>query len=65
MKIIDIKLNVAITRARRQLIMTGNEQTLQQSEIFAKLIDSTRQSGGYLDAEALPLPPKYFNSEKK
>lgn len=64
-QIIDRKLNVAITRARRQLIMTGNEQTLQQSEIFAKLIDSTRQSGGYLDAEALPLPPKYFNSEKK
>lgn len=35
---IDRKLNVAITRARKQMIMTGNVKTLRHNEVFARLI---------------------------
>ena len=44
---IDRKLNVAITRARKQLILTGNEPTLRQNQIFAELIDYIKEKGGY------------------
>jgi superfamily I DNA and/or RNA helicase len=36
--VIDRKLNVAITRARKQLIMTGNKEILCQNSIFRQLI---------------------------
>ena len=35
---IDRKLNVAMTRARKQLLMTGRQDVLQQNEIFKDLI---------------------------
>lgn len=35
---IDRKLNVAITRAREQLVMTGHTPTLMANELFAELI---------------------------
>lgn len=37
-KTIDRKLNVAMTRARKQLLMTGNEQILSQNPVFSELI---------------------------
>ena len=43
---IDRKLNVAITRARKQLILTGNESTLRQNQLFAELIDYIKEKGG-------------------
>ena len=49
---IDRKLNVAITRARKQLILTGNEQTLRHNQIFAELIDYIKEKGGYYAIES-------------
>lgn len=49
---IDRKLNVAITRARKQLILTGNESTLRQNQIFAELIDYIKEKGGYYAEKA-------------
>lgn len=48
---IDRKLNVAITRARKQLILTSNEQTLRQNQLFAELIDYIKEKGGYYTIE--------------
>ena len=44
---IDRKLNVAITRARKQLILIGNEPTLRHNQLFAELIDYIKEKGGY------------------
>lgn len=49
---IDRKLNVAITRARKQLILTGNEQTLRHNQLFAELIDYIKEKGGYYAEKA-------------
>lgn len=45
---IDRKLNVAITRVRKQLILTGNESTLRQNQLFAELIDYIKEKDGYV-----------------
>lgn len=47
-KAIDRKLNVAITRARKQLILTGNEATLRQNQLFSELIDYIKRKDGRL-----------------
>jgi DNA replication ATP-dependent helicase Dna2 len=39
---VDRKLNVAITRARRHLILVGNESILKGNEIYKKLIENVR-----------------------
>ena len=45
-QVIDRKLNVALTRARLQMIMTGHIPTLQQNENFRKMIDEITEKGG-------------------
>lgn len=49
--VIDRKLNVAVTRARRQMIMTGNPLILRHNALFAGLLDYVRSKGGYLEQE--------------
>lgn len=41
---IDRKLNVALTRARKQLIITGNSQTICRNAIFRQLIDDIQNA---------------------
>ena len=53
--IIDRKLNVAITRARRQLILTGNEKLLKQDRIFKELIETSPSIA--LPEEGNGMPP--------
>ena len=47
--IIDRKLNVAITRARKQLILTGNPQILENNLTFYKLMEFIRMKNGYIE----------------
>ena len=42
-QLIDRKLNVALTRARKQLIITGNETLLSRNALFKALIDHIRE----------------------
>ena len=46
-RVIDRKLNVAITRARKQMIMTGNENILKCNPVFNQLIERYRINGEY------------------
>ena len=48
--IIDRKLNVAITRARKQMIMTGNPEILRNNQIFNELMQYVKGKGGYWKA---------------
>ena len=47
--IIDRKLNVAITRARKQMIMTGNPEILRNNQIFSQLMEYVKSRGGYMN----------------
>ncbi|WP_306302254.1 DEAD/DEAH box helicase [Segatella paludivivens] len=49
--IIDRKLNVAITRARKQMILTGNAEILNNDIIFKSLIEHIKSKGGYIEYE--------------
>lgn len=45
---VDRKLNVAVTRAKEQLLILGAEEVLRNSEIFVKLIELIKSKGGYI-----------------
>ena len=47
--IIDRKLNVALTRAKKQLVLTGNPELLSHNTVFAQLINHVRQHGLFID----------------
>ncbi len=48
--VIDRKLNVAITRARKQLLLTGNPQVLATNFTFYKLMEHIRAHNGYIES---------------
>ena len=45
---VDRKLNVAITRAKEQLIILGTEEVLRNNGVFGELIDFIKSKGGYI-----------------
>jgi superfamily I DNA and/or RNA helicase len=45
--LIDRKLNVALTRARKQLFITGNPALLSNNPVYRQLIGHIRSKGGY------------------
>lgn len=48
---IDRKLNVALTRARRQMIMTGCPDVLSTNTVFNELIGYVKSKEGYLERQ--------------
>ncbi|MDK2842901.1 MAG: replication ATP-dependent helicase/nuclease Dna2, partial [Anaerophaga sp.] len=50
--VVDRKLNVTLTRARKQIILTGNEAVLGHDEIYGRLISDIRDNGGYFQRGA-------------
>lgn len=49
--VIDRKLNVAITRARLNMILIGNPDVLNENFTFYKLMEFIRSKGGYIDVD--------------
>lgn len=47
--LIDRKLNVAITRAREHLVLTGNPRLLSENAVFASLIQYIRDRHAYFE----------------
>jgi DNA replication ATP-dependent helicase Dna2 len=45
--VVDRKLNVTLTRARKQMILTGNEAVLGYDSIYGPLIEDIQKNGGY------------------
>ena len=50
--LIDRKLNVAMTRARRRLLLFGNPHLLEQHPLFHRLLDYLRQSHSFIEVDA-------------
>lgn len=47
-QLIDRKLNVAITRARHQLLITGEPSLLSRNPVYEQFVSFIRERGGYL-----------------
>lgn len=45
---VDRKLNVALTRAKEQLILIGNDSFLSNNLVYFKLIEFVKSKGGYV-----------------
>ena len=60
---VDRKLNVALTRAREQMVLIGNDSILSNNLIYLRLIEYCKSKGGYIDkplSEILKNQPIYF-----
>lgn len=53
--LIDRKLNVALTRARKQMIITGNPSIVSKDPLFQQLITFIDRKGGLLNSETNPF----------
>jgi len=56
-QIIDRKLNVAITRAKKQLFVVGNPTILSNNLIYYRFIEFIRSKSGYINAR----PEEFLN----
>lgn len=66
---VDRKLNVALTRAKEQLILIGNDDILSANLIYYKLIEFIKSQGGYIwddieDVIADKCKFNYFDSDE-
>lgn len=52
-KVIDRKLNVALTRAKSHVVILGNEQTLKHSMTYSELINYTKNKGSFVQLSQL------------
>lgn len=52
-KLVDRKLNVAMTRAKEHLIMVGNPAVICQDGIFKKLVEYVKKEKGYYLVDSL------------
>ncbi|MCS7084941.1 MAG: AAA domain-containing protein [Bacteroidia bacterium] len=50
---VDRKLNVALTRAKEQVVVLGNAEVLSADKHYAALIEYAMQNNGYIEAEDL------------
>ena len=46
-KIIDRKLNVAMTRARKQMIFVGNDSLISENNLYSELVNYTKQKNSF------------------
>lgn len=66
---VDRKLNVALTRAKEQLILIGNDSFLSNNLVYFKLIEFVKSKGGYVwdsitDVLNDNLQFRYFDSDE-
>ncbi|MCH2197339.1 MAG: AAA domain-containing protein [Flavobacteriales bacterium] len=61
-QVVDRKLNVAFTRARKQFILIGNEELLKEDEEYQALIEYIRSSGKVLATSALVIKEDTVNT---
>lgn len=54
-QLIDRKLNVALTRAKKQLFLVGNPDLLAKNQIYYKLIQFIKARQGYIEEAELAL----------
>ena len=52
--LIDRKLNVALTRAREQMIIVGEKKLLSHNSVFAELIEYSEKLGCFFDWKDMP-----------
>ena len=60
---VDRKLNVALTRAREQMVLIGNDNILSDNLIYLSLIEYCKSKGGYINtslSDILAGQPIYF-----
>lgn len=63
---VDRKLNVALTRAREQMILIGNDNILSSNLIYLRLIEYCKSKGGYINnslPDIIDGTPIYFPDE--